>query len=211
MLRVGLQNGVRSRAACPRRLENRPAVDDVPRFADLPRQQAVRLRGGRLPRHPAERGGGGVLLPAADAAAAAGTAIHRNDHMPELTGAALHTEMDFPADADAAADARADRDQQEVVRLPTGARINLAVKGAVGVVAQICGDAQPAGKRLRQRIIGQRQVGRADKRRRAPRPPFPACRCRRPRQRRAQAAAGRRPSAHPEPRPPPEALVGSVS
>ena len=51
MLRVGLQNGVRSRAACPRRLENRPAVDDVPRFADLPRQQAVRLRGGRLPRH----------------------------------------------------------------------------------------------------------------------------------------------------------------
>lgn len=42
MLRVGLQNGVRSRAACPRRLENRPAVDDVPRFADLPRQQAVR-------------------------------------------------------------------------------------------------------------------------------------------------------------------------
>ena len=71
--------------------------------------------------------------------------------------------MDFPADADAAADARADRDQQEVVRLPSGARINLAVKGAVGVVAQICGDAQPAGKRLRQRIIGQRQVGRADK------------------------------------------------
>mgnify|MGYP006889090738 CR=1 FL=1 len=143
MLRIRLQDGVRNRAAGPRRVEGRPAVDDARRLTDPLRQRAFGEVVRRFPRHPAERGGGGVLLPAADPAAAAGTAVHHHDHMSELAGAVFHTEVDFPAEADSAADPRANRNHKKIIRIPARAGKNLPVKSTVGVVFQIHGQTQP--------------------------------------------------------------------
>ena len=97
-------------------------------------------------RVPHERSRRSVLLKTAAAATAAGDPADGNDHMARLAAGAVETFKDLPADDDAAAHTRPERDEDTVLVAFAGTKFRFAERGRVRIVGDIHGYAQLDGK-----------------------------------------------------------------
>ena len=86
---------------------------------------------------------GGVGLPAAPAAAGAGLTVQHQQHMPRFPGAAPQTGENFSTGDDAAAHAGSQRNEHHILTAHGAPGHHLRQSGAVGIVAQPNGDAEP--------------------------------------------------------------------
>ncbi len=131
------------------------------------RQQQHRVLGrGRrpLPRVPHEGPPGGVLLPAPLAAAAAEQPVGDDADVAELGGDAEPAAAQLVADDDAAAEAGAERDADDVVVALARAEAVLAPGGGVGVVLDDDGQADALLDLVLERLVAPVDVGREEDR-----------------------------------------------
>ena len=135
---IGVQHRFCRGAAVRDRAEENPAVHAA---LCVCRKQAVGMRVRRRFRRRREGGRRCVLLKAAALAAGAGAPARVKTHVPDLTRTAVRADNELTARDDAAAHARAERDQQQVV---SPAHRRFTERGAVGVVAE-CHSVSDAG------------------------------------------------------------------
>ena len=103
-------------------------------------------------------GGGGIRLPAAVAAAGAVLALQHQQGMAQLRAHGAHTGVNFAVDDDAAAHAGAQRNEDHVAAAHRRARHGLRQRGAVGVVAEMHGDAEALVEHPAHRHIEPAQI-----------------------------------------------------
>ncbi len=101
----------------------------------------------------------GVLLPAAEVAAAALHPAGDGLHVAELAAHAPAAPVDGAAEDEAAADAGADGDGDEVALAPAGAEAELAPGHRVGVVLHHDGQAGHLGEPALERLLAPGEVG----------------------------------------------------
>ncbi len=109
-----------------------------------------------------QRVAGGVLLPAALVAALAADAVGHHLHVPELAGDAEAPADDAPAQHDAAADAGAEVDHDQVALAAAGAEAVLGPDRGVGVVVDEDRQRHPLAQGLAQRLVAPGEVRRED-------------------------------------------------
>ncbi len=135
-----------------------------------PSSSATPERRVRLARHAQrrlahERRARGDRLEAAPvrAVALARRAVDVDDHVPHLGARADPAAVEPPAEHEAAADPRPDREQRDVRGPARGARLRLRPDRAVGVVVDLDRQAEPLAHHLAELQIGERQVDRLDR------------------------------------------------
>src|SRR6478735_5890365 len=109
-----------------------------------------------------ERVAAGVLLPAATVAALAARAARHDLHVAELAGDAVPPALDVAVDDEGAADARAERDDDDVRLSPGGTEGRLGPGRGIGVVVDGDRQGDALRQRVTQRLVAPGQVRRED-------------------------------------------------
>src|SRR3954471_14281007 len=107
-----------------------------------------------------ECGATAVLLPATVVAAATPPATGHDPHVPGLTRDAERAAIEPVVDDDAATDAGADGDDDDVLGAGTCAEAVLPPRGGIGVVLDDDREAEHLGDLLAKRGVAPREVGR---------------------------------------------------
>ena len=152
----------RSRVPLPGGLGDLDRLDALgPTPAELEQPLAVAaLHIGDLARLVQQRAPGDVLLPAAVLAAAAASAALADLHVTELRPDPPAAAVEVAVEHDAAPDAGADGDHDQVGLAPAGAEAVLRPGRGVGVVLHHDRKPRPGGDRVAQGLVAPGQVGR---------------------------------------------------
>ena len=121
-------------------------------------QNTIRMGGHSLRCHALQRGGRGILLPAAVPPAGTGQAVPLDPRVSHLARHAVAAVVDLTVMDDARAHAGTQRDGHKALAVPACAYIVFRQRRAVGVVLDIQRNGQVVMEQLPQRYVPQRQV-----------------------------------------------------
>src|SRR5213592_2795703 len=119
-----------------------------------------RPTGSLLRLHRGDRGSGRVRLDAAVVAAFAAASVGIDRDVPEFPRDVGDAVVDLAIDDDPAANPRAERETNDVVRAARGAAPPLAEDGAVRVIIERCGETEALADAVTQRHVRPAEVGR---------------------------------------------------
>jgi len=124
------------------------------------RQRRLDARLDPFDRTLGDRRSGGVRLDAAVVAAFAAAPVGIDRDVPEFPRDVGHPVVDLAVDDDPTTNPCAERETNDVVRAARGAAPPLAEDGAIGVVIERCGKAQPLAHSIAERHVRPAEVGR---------------------------------------------------